>query len=190
MADQLGQVVAQGRFAAGEDHVRHSQLPQFVDDAEPLFRRQRREVALAGVVAVGAVVVAAIGDCQVHAVRSAWTGAERHQRVQLEIVDRAGAIGTEQFIELAAECCQVTARLRAGDGIAGGDGGDTLLLCFVFQDEPRHGGCGWVEVHHAAGVDDQRTRAIRIDPQMDACLFLLVLTDIMVKARGRRRNRR
>ena len=111
MPDQLGQVIAQGRFAAGEDDVRNAQLPELVEDPDPLFCGQLGEVPLAGIVAVGAVVVAAIGDRQVHAVGSGRPGAERHDRFQIQLVDRAGAIGTHQFAELEAEIGQITARL-------------------------------------------------------------------------------
>ena len=37
VGDQLGQVIAQGGLAAGEDDVRDAQLPQLVEDALPLL---------------------------------------------------------------------------------------------------------------------------------------------------------
>ena len=72
VANQLWQVISQGGFSAREDDVRHAQRPKLVNDLEPLLSGQFGEVPLAGVVAVGAVVVAAIGDRQVHAVGRGW----------------------------------------------------------------------------------------------------------------------
>ena len=53
------------------------------------------------IIAMGAVVVAAIGQRQVQAVWGGGTGAERHDRFQVQVVDRAGAIRADEFLELA-----------------------------------------------------------------------------------------
>ncbi len=69
IGDQFWQVFPQGGFATGEDNVRDAVVPQPVDDLFPLGSVQLGIIAQAGVVTVGAVVVAAVGQRQVHAVR-------------------------------------------------------------------------------------------------------------------------
>ena len=70
-----------------------------------------REIPFTGVVAVGAVIVTAIGDGKVHAVGGRGTRAERHDGFQVELVDGADAIGAEQLRKLKAEGREVAARL-------------------------------------------------------------------------------
>jgi len=88
MSDQFRQIVSQCRFAACEDDMRHAQCPQSVKDFFPLIRAEFGEVALAGIIAMGAVVVAAIRHSQIHAIGSGGMRAEWHDRVEFQFVDR------------------------------------------------------------------------------------------------------
>ena len=92
MSDQLWQVVSQGGFSASEDDVRHAQLPKLVNDLDPLLGAQFGEVPFAGVVAMRAVIVAAIGDRQIHAIGRGGTRAERHDGFKSKFMDGTGAI--------------------------------------------------------------------------------------------------
>ncbi len=92
VANQFGQVIPQGGFAACEDDVRHAQFPEFVENVFPVIRFQFGIIPLAGVVAVGAVVVTAVGDCQVHAVGRGRARTERHGGIEFQFVDGTGAV--------------------------------------------------------------------------------------------------
>ncbi len=74
-----------------------------VENFFPLVGGQLGEVSFAGVVAMRAIVVAAIGDGQVHAVGRGWTGAEGHVHFEIKIVNGAGAIRTDHFFKLKDE---------------------------------------------------------------------------------------
>ena len=69
VGDQFGQVRPQGRLAAGEHDVRNADFPQQVEGALPGRGIHLGEGTRPGIVAVGAVVVAAVGQGQIHAVR-------------------------------------------------------------------------------------------------------------------------
>ena len=68
MGDQFRQVFTQGGFATGEDDVGDAQVPGPVQDALPVSRDKFLQVATLNVVAVGAVIIAAVGQGQVQAV--------------------------------------------------------------------------------------------------------------------------
>ncbi len=91
MGDQLGQVGAQGGLAAGKDDVRDANLPQPVENMLPLPGAQLGVLARAGIVAVRAVIVAAIGKRQVHAVRRGRPVGERRRGFQVQLANRRSA---------------------------------------------------------------------------------------------------
>ena len=68
---------------------------------------QLGKVPRAAVVAVRAVVVAAVGEGQVHAIRSRRPRRERHGGLEIQHVDGTCAIRTEQLVELEPEGSQV-----------------------------------------------------------------------------------
>ncbi len=87
---QFGQVGAQGGFAAGEDHVRDTDLPNLVQHPEPLFLAVFIFGSGSFVIAMQAAVIAAVGQRQVHAVGRGGLLRERLQDFQIQITDRAG----------------------------------------------------------------------------------------------------
>src|SRR3972149_3807414 len=104
MNNQFRQIVSQRCFAACEDDMWYSQSPQLVKDFFPLIRAEFWEVALAGIVAMGAIVVAAVRHSQIHSVWCGWMRAEWHDRVEFQFVDRTCAIRTNQFGKLQTAC--------------------------------------------------------------------------------------
>jgi hypothetical protein len=54
---------------------------------------------------MGAIAIAAVRNCQIHPVGGLWHLTEGGQDIQLKIVDWAGTIGLDQFIQM---------RLKAG----------------------------------------------------------------------------
>ena len=142
------------------------------------------EAAGAGIVAVGAVVVAAVGQRQVHAVRRGRAGAEGRDRFDLQLVDRAGAIRAQQLVQIADKLRIVIVRLRLAHHIRLRQPVDGLLAGYVFQRQVRHESCGGIEVQHPAGVDQQQPVLVGVDAQMDAAALTCLLALVMVQPRG------
>ena len=67
--NQLKQVVPQGGFTAGKDDMGYTQAPDFIQNGLPALSGQFGVGADSGVVAMGTVVVTAVGERQVHAIR-------------------------------------------------------------------------------------------------------------------------
>ena len=101
--DQLWQVVSKSGFAACADNMRNAQAPEPVEDLEPLSRTEFGKVSFPGVVAMCAVIITAIGDCQIHSIWGGGMHAEGHERFKFDFMDRAVPIRADQFFELKYE---------------------------------------------------------------------------------------
>ena len=75
------------------------------------------KVASFHVVAMGAIVVAAIGQRQVYSIRCGRTGGKGHDGFETKIMDRASSIRTDKFLELTAQHLQVGTNLGSVDMI-------------------------------------------------------------------------
>ena len=104
---------------------------------------------------MGAVVVATIGDRQIHAIRRGRARAERHDRVQFQFVHGTGAIRFDEFGKLQVEVRKVLPRLVGADVILASDGFYRLLFVRFFEQQIRHQRGGRVQVHDPVGVDHQ-----------------------------------
>ena len=101
MGDQGRQILAQGGFPAGEDDVGNADLPQAVEDSLPLVGGKLGVIAGAGIVTVGALVIAAVGEGQIHTVRGGWSGGEGGSHFQVKVMDGAGAVRPDKLFDLS-----------------------------------------------------------------------------------------
>ena len=97
-------------------------------------------------------------------------------------MDRAGSIRADEFLELAADGSQVRPGLRRADMIFLPDQAHGFLFGGLFQDEVCHQGGSRVQVQDTVGVDDQRAVTVRVEPQVDAALFLGCFTAVVIHA--------
>jgi len=132
------------------------------------------------VIAMGAVVVTAIGQGQVQAVGSSGARRERHDRFQPQLVDRTGPIRADEFIQLATDEPQVRTRLGRADMIFTPDQAHGLPFGGLFQEEVCHQRGSGVKVHDPVGIDDQRAVTIRVKPQVDAGFFARTLAAVVI----------
>ena len=61
------------------------------------------------------------------------------------------------------------------------DGFHSLIFVDIFQDQVGHQRRGWIQVHDAVGVDDQRAVAVRVEAQMDAALLTVVCVEVVME---------
>ncbi len=181
MGDQLGQVVSQGGLPAGENDVGNTQFPGAVDDFLPIRRGQFGIIARPGIVAVGAIVVAAIGQGQVHAVGCQRPLAER--LADFQFIQRAGRATSrlQDGLKLFLEALVVLSGLLPADLIAALNPADGLVLGHFFQAEIGHQRGGGVEVDDLIGVDDQRAVTIGVDAQVNPRPLIRRLAQVMVQ---------
>ena len=112
MGNQLGQVRAQRRLTASEYNVRNPQRPQLIQNRFPLLGAQFGVISGSCVIAVGAVIIAPIGQCQVHAVRRRKLRRERHHGIQFQITNWTRSIRLYKRFQLFAKSRIVRAFYR------------------------------------------------------------------------------
>jgi len=71
ISNQFRQIRAKGGFSASKDNVGDFQAPNFVQDGLPALGGELRVGANSGVVAMGTIIVAAVSERKVHAIRRA-----------------------------------------------------------------------------------------------------------------------
>src|SRR5450759_1643842 len=126
------------------------------------------------VITVGAIVIAAVGERQVQAIGSRGAGGKRHDRFESQFVDRAGPIGADEFIQLAADGCHVGARLGGIYVVFSPDQAYGFPFRDLFQGKVGHQGGGGVKVQDAVGIDDQSAVTVGIKTEMDAAFFIVI----------------
>ncbi len=152
---QFGQVVAQGGLAARKDDVRDADLPEMVENFKPGLGIQLRVVARAGVVAMRAGVVAAVGDGQVHAVGRGRGRGERRRGFKIQLADRAVLVGDQSVqLRLDARVIPGNGAFRSVKRLVNRFGG--VLDRHFVQGQVHHRRRGRVELVYPVGVDDQK----------------------------------
>ena len=169
IGDQFDQVRPQRGLPAGEADVGDAHLPDPLQHRLPGSGIHLRVIRRAGHVAMGADVVATVGQGQVHAVGSAQGEGEGVHPLQFQPGDGATAFfGVEEGFQLLAHPAVVGPHRVGGHPVAPPHPAHGLGLGDPLQNQAEVLGRRPVQVEHAGGVDQEEATSVRLQPQMQA----------------------